>query len=206
VIGKEWININKMVIARKDGRGGGNLPLYTAITRILDDSTDPLWLSWASWAHQMKFGLYARDPRNTQKQETWDNYLGWIAMSAQINMHTIPKDMIKYGLIHCGFFSTTGKLTKESWLWRHIHLWALAVPAAYPILKLFYRPYLRLIARYLNANHPGGVILDWLWFYTADKLGMKHEKFKTLTKKLPEALMDQLDHDHPAIALARKLC
>jgi hypothetical protein len=216
VIDPSWIKDYGLIKARLSGGGDGNLPLYTAVTLGLYQDVYPivfavheqkLWadrIGCAYFAHELSPGLTRRTPTDTG-QETWDNLLGWIALSLIVGQPFIARRIVRHALTHAFFFNTNGQLSWSDFQGRHVHLWLLAIPAAFPFLRPTFRPLLRLIGKTLNANHPGGVILDWVWMYSAHLMGMTDGKLGYLNGVLAPALMDQMDHDQPAVGFAKEL-
>jgi hypothetical protein len=211
VIDPVWIKPYGLIKARQSGGGDGNLPLYTALTLGLASDTGRLWPEYNEWseriaaafaAHEIAPGLVRRTPTDTG-QETWDNLLGWTSLSLIVSRPEIARRIVKHALTHAFCFPTTGKITKESFILLP-HLWALAIPAAFPFLRPLFRPLLRFIAGKLNADHPGGIILDWVWLYSAHLMGVTTQ-LDARTKQLPAALADQFDANHPAIGFAKEL-
>lgn len=211
-----------MVNPRADqGIGAGNRPLYTALWVSLLDAclenthhrTWPVVVELDEWRrrlpnlariHTLSPGLFKRQPTDPL-QESHDNMLGWVNMAAIFEQGSIIRPMLWRNLKNAGVFNTDGKLTWDDWLWRFPHLWAAAWPVGIRPLQFFYHPQQMLIAKFMNASHPGGIILDFVWFYTLHTLGHTHEKLFERVAQLPAALRDQFDADHEAIELAELL-
>lgn len=206
----DWINIDEMVLARRApraGEGGGNLPVYTAITvSLLPEPPSQIWFERVSKAHQITPGNFVRDPRNSQKQETWDNYLGWLNMCVNTGDVNTPRAILKHAIKNLGRFDTDNKPDRDDYLVRSLHVFfALLIPCAYRPMRWPFLPVMWLFGKFLNADHPGGVMLDFLYFDTCRRLGFKFKQYDEVLKKLPDALRNQLDFDHPAISMAEDL-
>jgi hypothetical protein len=224
VIDPRFLNPWGLVTPRAGtAHGAGNDPLFHALyyarAKALGKKAEELeagtLLCMAYPKYELKPGLVARrPPPDTLHQESFDNVFAWLSTGSKI----IARRMLWYGFWHFGFFDTDKSGVKvfgftlpkwEDWLWRYPHVWAIAVPTAFPCLAPVYRPYIRFISRFMNANHPSGWLLDWLWFERAVALkagnpqGMDHFgwAYRESQAAFEFAARDQMDHDNPIITM-----
>jgi hypothetical protein len=125
-------------------------------------------------------GLMARWPENNYDNCAWDDYLGVAAACIKLKEVKIPCEILRYGLLHLGFYNTDGKLTKDDFLWRNFPIWPLMFAAAFPRLKFLAYPFLYLVSRFfkspeelIRVNDTSGFQLQWVFLEGCDLLGYR---------------------------------
>ena len=141
----------------------------------------------------LESGLMARWKGNNYDNCAWDDYLGVAAACIKLKEVKIPREILRYGLLHLGFYNTDGKLTKDDFLWRNFPVWPLMFAAAFPRLKFLAYPFLYLVSRFfkspeelIRVNDTSGFQLQWVFLEGCDLLGYRFgghaEHFYLLSK------------------------
>ena len=149
-------------------------------------------------------GLIARWPENNFDQAAWDDYLGVAAASIKLGETKIPREVLKYGLLHAGVYNTDGKLTSHDFLWRNFPVWPLMFAAAFPRLKYLVYPILYMVQKFfkdpeelIRINDTSGFQLQWVFLEGCDLLGFRFESHKRHFFLLSKAFGIYYHKEHP---------
>lgn len=199
-----WLDKYGMVLPQK-GDSSGNGLLYSSMFIIFCDLLGRVPDNKADWfvdkvnKCSIQPGNLTRTPDNSQKQESWDDYLGVIVACIVLGNKKIPRQIIWHGITHAFFFKTQSPLTFDAFLGRFLFLWPMCLAAAFPIIKDLMMPFIYFFGCFMtpNANNAGALQTNWIYFYGAKKLGFHFARYDVLSGMLPAALNAYYALGHP---------
>lgn len=152
-------------------------------------------------------GLLMRTPDNTYGYEQYDDYLAVIAGCISINNTSIPRQILKYAILHgCYMDNLKQGLSGKPFLIRYPQLWILTFIASFPIFKYLFYPILWTITELMcpDINDPSGTQLQWIFITTLETLYNTtfdnwHCKFNDIygPNQLHLLFTKYYDKDHP---------
>lgn len=207
---KDYLDPTGLVKPSKGISTSGNGLLYTSVYVLLDNLT--LGHLEGAWNYttvidqcMLKPGLLTRVPDNSQKQESWDDYLGVAAACIKLNVRSIPRAILWYALRHAFFMNTDGKLSMDDFLGRFPQVWSLMWVAAFPWLKWPMYPILGLIQMTykFDLSSPGEWQLQWVFLEACKYLGFHFDNYEYAIASLPSVFERYYETGHPFIEAAR---
>lgn len=200
-----------LIKPNKNPGSSGNGILYTSVAFLLEDP-DKRWM--ASWYENLiqkcmlKPGLLTRVPDNSQKQESWDDYLGVAAACIKLSITSIPRQILWYALTHAFIMKTESPLTINAWLGRFPHMWCLMWIAAFPCLKWPLWPALWFAQCFFTFNFEdtSGWQLAWIFLEACDLIGFRFNKYNASMTGIWSAFKIYYSEDHPFIEAIRQKC
>jgi hypothetical protein len=209
-----WLDDNGMIKPRMAWRDSGNGPTYSVLDIAMSDEAGEAIGHLAGWFRRIaedceleSDGLMYRTRARGYGQEQWDNLLAWIVGCIIFGHHDLAKRIFWYGVRHCGFYDTDGKLEWKDWLWRFFHVWPLLWVACWPRLAPIVRPILWLMSLFLSVDprNPGGNHLNYLWMYGCKKAGLTLVKFDQVKALLPLSTRKYFERVHRFVGLADRI-
>lgn len=208
----DFLDNNHMVRPRRSWMDSGNGPFYSVfyIVMLLLAKKDISYFA-SDWFREIARecepevdGLMFRNPDRSYGQEQWDNMLAWIVGCIIFGHHDLAKRIFWYGVRHFGFYNTDSKFEMKDWLWRHVHVFSLLVPACWPKTAFLVRPFLGFISSFfdVDAREPGGNHLNLVFFYGCRRIGMKAPKLEACLALTPVTTRMYFDLDHTLVSLA----
>lgn len=191
---QRYLTPDEMVVEEIGYKDSGNAILYSAVLILLlnelnPDCIDKLWYEAIVKNCYKKPGLLLKYPTGgfSKSQQTYDDLLSVAAACTVIGNREIPRDILKYLLMHFGFYNTTDKFRFDSWLVRHVHMTALMICAGFPFMRYALKPFLYLCSRAMNLNttDASGIQLIWIYHAGCKGLGFHFKKYDEVTALLP---------------------
>ena len=191
---QRYLTPEDMVVEEIGYKDGGNCLLMSSVLILLlkelnRDCFDKLWFNKIVTQCYKKPGLLLKYPTGgfSKSRQTYDDLLAVASACIVIGNREIPRDILKYLLMHFGFYNTTDKLRWDSWLVRHVHMMALLIAASLPWMKYPLYPFLKLISMFMNLNtaDASGIQLIWIYHAGCKALGFHFKKYDEVTARLP---------------------
>lgn len=201
----DYLDSNDLVKPHQTDGDSDNGVYFSSIAQILSNS---VYLEDDIQKCYLEPGLLARKPKGiNSQQESFDDLLGRAIRCIQSGNTKEPREILLYGLRHCGIYNTDNKLEAKDELFRFVFVFMYMFAAAFPFLKGIVKSPLTW---YCNSFSPtsisdtSGLQLQFLmslghdFLYKGKVEAQWYEKFKAATgKKLSDIFATYYSDTHP---------